>query len=129
MHKTINPGIIAKPFGHYSHAVEIPAAARRLYISGQVGVLPNGTMAEGFDKQAEWAWKNLLTILKSANMDVEDIVKYNTFLIDPDDVPAFRRIRDQVLDDVRPAATLLIIPSLASSEWLIEIEAVAAESS
>jgi enamine deaminase RidA (YjgF/YER057c/UK114 family) len=128
MHKAINPGIIAKPFGHYSHAIEIPATARRLYISGQVGVMPDGTLAAGFEKQAEWAWKNLLAILKTADMDVEDIVKYNTFLIDPDDIPAFRRIRDQVLDDVRPASTLLIVPALGSSDWLIEIEAVAAAS-
>jgi enamine deaminase RidA (YjgF/YER057c/UK114 family) len=128
MHKTINPGIIAKPFGRYSHAVEIAPGKRQLHISGQVGVMPNGTMAEGFEKQAEWAWKNLLAILKSAGMDVEDIVKYTTFMLDPDDVAAFRRVRDQALDEVRPASTLLIVPALASPDWLIEIEAVAAES-
>lgn len=128
MHKTINPGIIAKPFGNYSHAVEIPASARRLYISGQVGVMPNGAMAEGVEKQTEWAWKNLLAILKSANMGVEDIVKYTTYLTDREDVAAFRRARDQVLDDVRPASTLVIVTGLASSDWLVEIEAVAAES-
>jgi enamine deaminase RidA (YjgF/YER057c/UK114 family) len=33
------PDTVAKPFGPYSHAVEVPEGSRLLYISGEVGVL------------------------------------------------------------------------------------------
>ena len=38
------PNTVAAPFGPYSHAVEVPGGSRLLYISGEVGVLPDGTM-------------------------------------------------------------------------------------
>ena len=38
------PDTIAAPFGPYSHAVEVPQGSRLLYISGEVGVLPDGTV-------------------------------------------------------------------------------------
>ena len=44
---------MAAPFGPYSHAVEVPEGSRLLYISGEVGVLPDGTMPEGIRAEAE----------------------------------------------------------------------------
>ena len=41
------PETIAAPFGPYSHAVEVPQGSRLLYISGEVGVLPDGTVPKG----------------------------------------------------------------------------------
>jgi enamine deaminase RidA (YjgF/YER057c/UK114 family) len=41
------PGTVAAPFGPYSHAIEVPEGSRLLYISGEVGVLPDGTVPEG----------------------------------------------------------------------------------
>ena len=40
------PHTVAAPFGPYSHAVEVPEGSRLLYISGEVGVLPDGTVPE-----------------------------------------------------------------------------------
>ena len=44
------PGTVAAPFGSYSHAVEVPEGSRLLYISGEVGALPDGTVPEGIGK-------------------------------------------------------------------------------
>jgi enamine deaminase RidA (YjgF/YER057c/UK114 family) len=41
------PDTIAAPFGPYSHAVEVLQGSRLLYISGEVGALPDGTVPEG----------------------------------------------------------------------------------
>jgi hypothetical protein len=38
---------LAASFGPYSHAVEVPEGSRLLYISGEVGVLLDGTVPEG----------------------------------------------------------------------------------
>jgi enamine deaminase RidA (YjgF/YER057c/UK114 family) len=127
MHKTHNPATIAAPLSNYAHAVEIPAAARRLYASGQLGILPDGTLAEGFEAQAKQAWNNIIAILQAAGMGVADIVKYTTFITQPDDIAANRAIRDQVLGDVRAASTLLVVAALASPKYLVEIEVVAAK--
>src|SRR5206468_12636351 len=43
------PNTVAAPFGPYSHAVEVPEGSRLLYISGEVGVLPDGTVPQGIE--------------------------------------------------------------------------------
>ena len=56
------------------------------------------------------------------------LAKIAIYLIREQDLPVFREIRDRYLDGHRPASTLLFISALARPDWLIEIEAVAAES-
>jgi 2-iminobutanoate/2-iminopropanoate deaminase len=73
------PASVAAPFGPYSHAVEVPEGSRLLYISGEVGVLPDGTVPENIEAQAEACWQNIIAILADAGMDVEDLVKITTF--------------------------------------------------
>ncbi len=127
MLKHLNPATIAKPAGRYSQAVEVPAGARLLYISGQVGVTPDGTMLEGFEAQAGQAWRNLLGVLEAAGMGPGDLVRLNYYLTDAANVAALRAVRDRFLKDPPPAATLVMITALASPAWLVEIEAVAAK--
>ena len=123
----LNPDTIAPPASTYSHAIEIPPNARWLYISGQVGVMPDGTMAEGPEAQLEWTWRNLVAILEAADMTVRDLVRINGYLLDAAYVPIFRESRVPFLGDWRPCATVSVVPRLASPDWLVEIEAVAAK--
>jgi len=82
------PNTVAAPFGPYSHAVEVPEGSRLLYISGEVGVLPDGTVPEGIEAQAEACWRNIIAILADAGMGVGDLVKITTYLVRPEDVAA-----------------------------------------
>ena len=127
MTKLYNPQGVAPPFGKYSHAGEVDAGARWLHVSGQVGVTADGTMAEGIAAQCEWAWKNLQGILQGAGMEMSDVVKTTTYLVDAGHVAAFREARDAAVGDHRPASTLIVVQGLASPEWLVEIELVAAK--
>ena len=52
MLRTHNPGAIAPAFSRYSLAVEAPAAARWLFVSGQVGVDPGGGLWTVYN----WFW-------------------------------------------------------------------------
>src|SRR3954468_14099783 len=65
----------------YSHAVEVPEGSRLLYISGEVGVLPDGTMPDTIEAQAEACWRNVIAILGDAEMGVQDLVKITTYLV------------------------------------------------
>jgi 2-iminobutanoate/2-iminopropanoate deaminase len=126
MLETYNPQTVAPPFSRYSHGVEATAGARWLYISGQVGVTPEGKVAEGAAAQIEQAWRNVLSVLEAAGMGPRDLVKVTTFLIDHADLPAARTVRERMLHGAAPASTLLFVAGLASPEWLVEVEAIAA---
>lgn len=126
MLKQFNPKAVAPPFSRYSHGIEAPAAARWLYISGQVGVTPQGKVAEGAEAQIEQAWRNVLSVLEAAGMGPRDLVKVTTFLINRADLPTARTVRDRMLEGAEPASTLLFVAGLASPDWLVEIEAIAA---
>lgn len=127
MTKIHNPESVHPPVSTYSHGIEVPPKARWLYCAGQVGVDAAGKAGEGFEAQCEFAWMNLVNVLRSAGMTVGDIVKMTIYLVREEDLPPFRAIRDRYLGDARPAATLFFVRALARPEWLVEIEAVAAK--
>jgi len=124
--KAHNPKKIAPPTGFYSHGIEVPPHARWLYVTGQVGIDSTGKTVSGPERQAKRAWKNLIAVLKSAGMGVEDLVRVNAYLIDPRYVEAYRLARDEILGKARPASTVVMVPSLAHPSFLVEIDAVAA---
>jgi enamine deaminase RidA (YjgF/YER057c/UK114 family) len=128
MLKIHNPATIAPPTGRYQHGVEVPAGARWLYVSGQVGNRPDGTVPAGIAAQADTVWSNLKAILAEAGMGFGDLVKINVLLTDARFVTAAREARDKALGDARPpASTLAVVTALASPDFLIEIEAIAAK--
>jgi enamine deaminase RidA (YjgF/YER057c/UK114 family) len=127
MHKRLNPPTVVKPFSRYSQGVEVPANARWLHISGQVGATADGTILKGFEAQAKQCWANIIAILAAAGMGVEDVVKANIFVTSADVVVASRKIRDEALKNAEPASTFLVVAALAHPDLVVEIEAVAAK--
>lgn len=127
MLKHHNPVTMAKPASRYSHAVEVPHDARLLFISGQLGIRPDGTPAQGFEAQAEQAWRNLGTALQAAGMGYGDLVRITTYVTDAANVPSVRTVRDRFIKDPPPASTLVVVKALASPHWLFELEGVAAK--
>jgi enamine deaminase RidA (YjgF/YER057c/UK114 family) len=126
MLKRHNPKAVAAPFSRYSHGVETPDNARWLHISGQVGVAPDGKVLAGAEAQIEQAWRNVLSVLGAAGMGPRDLVKVTTFLIDRADLQAARTVRERMLEGAEPASTLVFVAGLASPDWRVEIEAIAA---
>src|SRR5437762_6533960 len=120
------PSTVAKPFGPYSHAVEVPEGSRLLYISGEVGVLPDGAVPQTIEAQAEGCWRNIIAILADAEMRVQDLVKITTYLVRPEDVAAAGAARAKHFGDARPGSATIIVKALVNPSLLIEIEAVAA---
>ena len=127
MLKIHNPDTVAPPASIYSQGIEVPPNARWLHIAGQVGVKPDGVMAKGFEAQCKQTWENLIAVLHSAGMDIPDLVKVNGYITDKADVAAFREVRVPYLGDTRTAFTLVVVADLASPDWLVEIDAVAAK--
>jgi 2-iminobutanoate/2-iminopropanoate deaminase len=115
------------PLANYSHGIEVPPNARWLHISGQVAVDKDGQTPERFEDQVQLVFDNLRAVLAQAGMTPNDLVKVNVYLLQPEDIPALRAARDKFQGDARPASTLVIVSRLVRPEWLVEIEAVAAQ--
>jgi len=119
-----NPPTVGQPTG-YTHAVEIKGDARRLIISGQVGMAADGTVPGSGEAQVAQAFANLRAVLIANDMGVENIVKTTVFLTDRDLLAAFRAARGAVFGDNVPASTLLFVAGLADPRFMVEIEAEA----
>ena len=122
----LNPSTVAPPAGRYTHGMLVPADAKLLFISGQVGMAPDGTVPSDFAEQARNAWRNLIATLAAGGMTPDHLVKVTHYLIRPSDLPAYRAIRAE-MTDARPASTLIFVTGLVDPGLLIEIDAVAAQ--
>lgn len=127
MPKEIAPATVVAPFSRYAQAIEVEAPRRWLTLSGQVGVDPDGRLAEGAEAQMEQCWRNILALLEAAEMSAADLVKVTAYLTRREDLGAYRGARDRMLGDAKPASTLLFVSGLADPAWLVEIEGVAAK--
>lgn len=121
-----DPFPVAEPYhGIYAYSVEASGNSSTLYVSGQVGVSPDGSLDTGFSGQCRQAFENLFAILRTAGMSPRDLVKMSFFLTRPGDMDELVEIRRELIDGVRPAVTTLFVKGLVSPDWLIEIEAIA----
>jgi 2-iminobutanoate/2-iminopropanoate deaminase len=122
-----NPTELFPAYRNYAHAVEVPAGARTLYISGLNGYEADGaTMPADFAGQAELVWRHLGSILGSAGMSYTDLVSLRFFLASAADDPANVEILSGHLGD-HVCARTVVVQQLLEPEWLLEIEAVAAK--
>ena len=110
-----------------AHGVEVPAGARLLFTNGQVGTKPDGSTPETAAEQVEVIFERLKAVLKAADMTLNDIVRFDVYVTDRADIDPFAEVRDRVMGDHKPGATLLVVNGLARPELKIEIEAVAAK--
>ncbi len=101
--QALNPPAVCPPVGLYSQAILTAGVGRWLHISGQIGVRPDGKLADGFSEQADVAWSNVLAILRAADMDAADLVKIVSYLTEADNMSAFGSVRTKYLGNARPA--------------------------
>ena len=101
--------------------------SRMVFISGQVGVTPDGTVADGLEAQARQAFANLRTALAAAGATPADVAKITTFVVDysPEKRAAMSAGRGDFWEGEWPASTLVGVQALAIPEILIEVEATA----
>jgi enamine deaminase RidA (YjgF/YER057c/UK114 family) len=124
--KFSNPAGVHAP-GAYSHAALVPGMARRLVVSGQVGIAPDGTVVEGGPEQIRQALANLGNILAAHGMSQANLVKMTVFLTEPALVDVWRAMRSAWIGGHAPASTLLIVAGLADPRLLVEVEAEATD--
>ncbi len=120
-----NPGSVPAPQGRYTQALEVSGGARLLFISGQVGIAPDGSVPPTFDEQCRLVYQNIVNLLEAADMDVTHLVKLTAFLTEPEQARRHGEIRAEFLGDHRIASTAVVVRTLLNPAWLLEVEAIA----
>lgn len=117
-----NPETVHAPAPSYRHGAVHALSGRRLLVSGQVALKPDGTLVEGLEAQFDQCFANLVAVVRAGGMDVANIVKIVTFTTAPDAIAHFRAARARHFGDHVCAGTYLQVAGLARPEFLVEIE-------
>lgn len=125
MRKILNPSGIARPASAYHHALLIERPARKLYMSGQLGERPDGSISADFTEQARQAWINIKAILAEGEMSVADIVKVTSYIVGRENIRPYVAVHRGEVGEHLPPWTLVLVAGLGSPAYLVEVEAVA----
>jgi enamine deaminase RidA (YjgF/YER057c/UK114 family) len=127
-HRFINPSTMPATRG-YTHVVETHSPSRTIYLSGQLGMTPDGKFAGSpgdFRAQAEQCFANLKLALAEVGASFEHVVKVTAFFTDMAHLPLYFEVRDRYVNTkAPPASTAIQIAKLARDPALFEIEAIA----
>lgn len=121
-----NPPEVHAPVAAYSHQVDVGPGARWLVLSGQIGMRPDGTLADGAVAQLAVALDNIRRNLDAAGMAVEDIVKLTVYLVGEVSADERRDVLSAFFGAHRPCMTLLYVVGLAAPAIKVEVDAWAA---
>ena len=124
----LDPASVHKPGPAYSHSAVVPAGTELVFLSGQVGVRPDGSASASVAEQAEQVFANISAVLAAHGLGASALVKLTTFLVAGQDIQAVRAARSRFLGGHRPASTLVYVSQLADPAWHVEVEAIAARS-
>jgi enamine deaminase RidA (YjgF/YER057c/UK114 family) len=123
-----NPPTLPKPGGKWTHAIEVPAGARTLYIAGQAGFDANGKLPISFAEQAENTYSNIVKVLEDADMSVQDLVMGTIYMVETkSNLDSLIKASARHFGKHAWAGTLIYVKSLAYPELLLEINAIAAK--
>ncbi len=123
-----NPAAVHAPLGLYSHTVCVPEGTELIFISGQVGVRPDGSSPDTIGEQADQVYANIIALLNAHGLEASSIVKLTTFMVAGHDGDAVRAARLKHLGSHRPASTAVFVSELVDPAWFVEVEAIASKS-
>ena len=110
----------------YSHAAR---AGGLIFLAGQVAQDVEGNVVGRGDieSQAVQIFENLKAVLASAGATLDDVVKMTTYTTNVAYRPKIAEVRSRYFKTYFPPNTFVVVASLATPEYLLEIEAVAAQ--
>jgi enamine deaminase RidA (YjgF/YER057c/UK114 family) len=127
-----NPAGLAPPIGQYSHLAAVSADHELVFVSGQVGVRQDGTLAgPDAESQTRQALANIGTLLGALGAGPAHLVKLLTLVSGTEHLEGSRAAREEVFakwypERDWPAHTLMVVAALAKPELTVEIEATVA---
>ena len=108
--------------GPYSQAVF--AQGKFFFISGQIGMRADGSMADGIEDQTRQVIMNLRAILFAGGLDPGDLVKTTIYLAEMNDFATVNDIYSEMVGSEPPARATVQVSGLPKGA-LVEIDAIA----
>jgi enamine deaminase RidA (YjgF/YER057c/UK114 family) len=126
--KALDPPSIRRPFARYAHGVAVPAGARLIVTSGQLGIDTDDRIPAAALDQARLCFANCAAILAEGGAGPADVIRINAFVTDRAHMAGYMAARDEWLAGVArlPASTLVIVSGFTRPEFLVEVEVTAA---
>ncbi|GAA1615878.1 RidA family protein [Actinoplanes couchii] len=109
----------------YVHAMEVRGAERLVFVSGTMGLRPNGVPGADLAEQLDLIWSNIRGILAAADMTPDNIVRLTSYLTDASFAEANAAARVAALGGRVVPTTAIVVQTLLT-DWLVEIEVTAA---
>lgn len=114
--------------GIFSHGTVAEQPACLVFLSGQIGVAPDGITCVGFEAQARQAMDNVEALLSAAEMSRQEITRVTYYVTDPAHLKPLSDLRQERWNSDRaPAVTTLVVAALAAPDLVIEIEVTACQ--
>jgi enamine deaminase RidA (YjgF/YER057c/UK114 family) len=113
-------------FGYSRAVVQDPW----VFVAGTTGYdYARMTMPEDVAEQARNCWATIERTLRDAGSDLSDIMRATYYVTDVAYAEPVLEICGEILRDIRPAATLLVVAGLLKPEMKVEIEVTALKAS
>jgi enamine deaminase RidA (YjgF/YER057c/UK114 family) len=124
----LNPGSLVRNPA-FSQAVVVERPAKTIYVGGQNGVRPDGTVVDStLAGQSRQALLNVQAALAAAGATLKDVVRWTVAIVEGQPVregfASFQEAWGDAADP--PAISVHIVSGLANPQFLVEIDAIAA---
>ncbi|MFD4034355.1 RidA family protein [Streptomyces sp. NPDC058637] len=104
----------------YSRAVELPSG--QVLVSGCTSLV-NGQISAGSPyEQTVTSFQVAFDALKQAGLGREDVVRTRMYITHARDVDEVGRAHKELFDDVRPAASMIIVSGFVDPSLVVEVE-------
>jgi 2-iminobutanoate/2-iminopropanoate deaminase len=127
--KPLSPPGIHPPFSNYNHGIEVPAGSRLVLCSGQIGISADEVIPPDCAGQAALCFDAIAAILGEAGMTLSDVVRINAFVSGREHLRPYMDVRNRRFVAPYPASTLMVVSGFARSEFVVEVEVIAAKES
>ena len=110
----------------YSQGVKVTGSGTFLFISGQFSQDAMGRVVGrgDFSAQARQVLTNLQRVIEAAGGSMANVARTTLYLTRLEDRGPVAEVRKEFFPAPAPANTLLVVASLASPEYLVEIDAI-----
>ena len=127
MNTSRNPESIPAPAGRYVHQIEVTSPSKILFISGQIGVKADGTVPADPVEQLDIAMTYVMANLEAAGLSDKALTKVTTYAVGALDPGGRKAVLDKHLGAHVSCSTLVFVAALARPDFLVEVDAWAAE--
>lgn len=111
------------PIGPYSQGIK--ATGSLLFLSGQIALLPDGTLLSGdVQAQTRQVITNISALLTEAGCTANNVVKTTVFLKDMNDFAAMNAVYAEYFGESKPARSTVEVSRLPK-DVIVEIEVIA----